>query len=581
MSLAPPRRTWTVPLVILLLTALTACSPGAAAPKADAASRGAPQAATLGVTTVRLPAKAAPAGAKLTLAKGSNPLPSEARAVLKSLTPPVQISLSGAQPLQPAMVSAHLDTAPVDPSRVYLVTEATSTSPVQLVPATWDAASGTISAPMSHFSVAFFGSIDVASILDQLKTVFTSTLNLGTPRPGCAGRSVTRNGTTYTLPSVYTGKGDGVMWPCLHVVGDKISVELKSNTGLPYRVRVSPKAAVAYGPTLDIGAAAVLAGYRNLVTNAPYSESLLIPGSTVTYKFTPADLPGTIQAKVDVGSHLALSTLWAVQYVLTVFHIDVKLLDQADVLKCLGDAVDAAGTTGTQPGAAPMAALMKSTISCTGPVVKATSGALTGVAGAVLSVLGGGAGLAVAGLQGAIRTATGTDLTTLKIGSVTAAAPAAYSTIVNPRYGLSCDVPADFIGQGVPEAGYSHVGNGDGLGYKSPDGQAQILCFGENNLGFMRNSTLGSTSAQQAYEQALASIRSSGGSVTYKALVGNEITVSGYSGEGAIYFLRILWGPGSIDTMRWGYPRSQQDQLQAAVEHSAATFRPGDLSSAH
>lgn len=418
MSLAPPRRTWTVPLAILLLTALTACSPGAAAPSADAASHGAPQAATLGVTTVRLPAKAAPAGAKLTLAKGSNPLPSEARAVLKSLTPPVQISLSGDQPLQPAMVSAHLDTAPVDASTVYLVTEATSTSPVQLVPATWDAASGTISAPMSHFSVAFFGSIDVASILDQLKTVFTSTLNLGSPRPDCAGRSVTRNGTTYTLPSVYTGKGDGVVWPCLHVVGDKISVELKSNTGLPYRVRVSPKAAVAYGPTLDIGAAAVLAGYRNLVTNAPYSESLLIPGSSVTYKFTPADLPGTIQAKVDVGSHLALSTLWAVQFVLTVFHIDVKLLDQADVLKCLGDAVDAAGMTGTQPGAAPMAALMKSVISCTGPVVKATGGALTGVAGAVLSVLGGGAGLAVAGLQGAIRTATGTDLTTLKIGTV-------------------------------------------------------------------------------------------------------------------------------------------------------------------
>jgi len=268
---------------------------------------------------------------------------------------------------------------------------------------------------MSHFSVAFFGSIDIGKILDQITTAFKSTLSLGRSRPDCAGKPVTRNGTTYTLPSVYTKNGDGVVWPCLQVSGNKVSLELQSNTGLPYRVRVGPKSEVTYGGTLDLGSAAVLAGYRNLVTKAPYSESLLIPNSSVTYKFSPPDLPGTIQAKVDVGSHLALTSVWAVQYLLTVFHIDIKLFDQADVLKCVGDAVDTAGLSGTQPSAAAMGSLMKSAISCTGPIVKAAGGVLGGVAATVLSVLGGGVGLVVAGLQGAIRTATGTDLTTLRI----------------------------------------------------------------------------------------------------------------------------------------------------------------------
>jgi hypothetical protein len=418
---APRRRLWTLPLITLLLTALTACSSSSVAPKADATRSGAPQATTLGVTTVQLPANGAPTGTKLTLAKGTNPLPLTAQDVVKSLTPPVQISLAGAQPLRPAMVIAHLDTAPVDLSKVYLVVQSTSNSPVQLIPATWDPARHTLSAPMSHFSVAFFGSIDIGKILDQITIAFKSTFSLGSPRPECAGKPVTRNGTTYTLPSVYTNKGDGVVWPCLGIAGDKISLELQSNTGLPYRVRVSPKAEVTYGGTLDIGAAAVLAGYQTLVTKAPYSESLLIPSSSVTYRFTPADLPGVVQAKIDVGSHLALTSVWAVQYLLTIFHIDVKLLDQADVIKCVGDAVDTAGLSGTQPSAAAMGSLMKSAISCTGPIVKAAGGVLGEVAAGVLSVLGGGVGLVVAGLQGAIRTATGTDLTTLKIETAQAA----------------------------------------------------------------------------------------------------------------------------------------------------------------
>jgi len=155
------------------------------------------------------------------------------------------------------------------------------------------------------------------------------------------------------------------------------------------------------------------------------------------------------------------------------------------------------------------------------------------------------------------------------------AAPVAYSAIVNPRYGFVCDVPANFLVQQAPA-------NGDGFSYQSPDGQAQILCFGSNNEPLIGNTSIGSTSARQAYQQELASHSSHGDSVTYQALVGNSITVSGIRGDnGQIYFDRILWGSGSIDTLSWTYARSLQSQLKALVEHSAGTFRPGDLASGH
>lgn len=144
--------------------------------------------------------------------------------------------------------------------------------------------------------------------------------------------------------------------------------------------------------------------------------------------------------------------------------------------------------------------------------------------------------------------------------------PVAYNRQGNGRFGFTCNVPASFVVQQASA-------NGDGFSYQGADGQAKITCFGSNNV---------STSVRQAYEQELASLRSEGDSVTYQALVGNAITVSGISrSDGGVYYRRILWGPGSVDTLQWSYPRSLLGQLKAAVEHSAATFHPGDLASSH
>jgi hypothetical protein len=68
--------------------------------------------------------------------------------------------------------------------------------------------------------------------------------------------------------------------------------------------------------------------------------------------------------------------------------------------------------------------------------------------------------------------------------------------------------------------------------------------------------------------------RSQGDSDTYDALVGNETTMAGKTGDNnQIYHERTLWGARSVDTLLWSYPRSLVGQLNAAVEHSPAQVR--------
>jgi hypothetical protein len=151
-------------------------------------------------------------------------------------------------------------------------------------------------------------------------------------------------------------------------------------------------------------------------------------------------------------------------------------------------------------------------------------------------------------------------------------APNAYVRRRNARFGFSFEIPASFLSMGTPA-------DGDGFVYRSPDGQAEVVAFGEiNNL---ENNQGASTSVRQAYEKELATLRSAGDSITYQALVGNAITFSGITSNREIYFTRIVWGPGSLNTLDWSYPRSQQGQLNGAVENSVATFQSGDLSSSH
>ncbi|MEV5302167.1 hypothetical protein [Amycolatopsis methanolica] len=76
-------------------------------------------------------------------------------------------------------------------------------------------------------------------------------------------------------------------------------------------------------------------------------------------------------------------------------------------------------------------------------------------------------------------------------------------------------------------------------------------------------------------------IRAEGGQVTVQCVEGELYTISGYRGDGRIFYERGFVGFGSTATLRWVYPRGNKDALDGPVSRTVKTFRAGDLSRPH
>lgn len=157
-------------------------------------------------------------------------------------------------------------------------------------------------------------------------------------------------------------------------------------------------------------------------------------------------------------------------------------------------------------------------------------------------------------------------VTALPSGRKTTAPSVAYRPYVNGRYGFGCDVPATFT------AGHEPA-NGDGLGFTDPSGQVQLVCSGVNNSDQL--------APHDAFLQALQYAQQDGKSVTLQTQPGDAYTISGTTRDGEIFYEHTVVGPGSENTIYWTYPPAQKQALDAVVQHSVQTFRPGDTSVSH
>lgn len=378
---------------------------------------------SLDSVSVTVPRGAAAVGKTLTMQPATSTLPTQAKQVLPALTPMVDVSLGGAQPLESVRISTVLSSTPPDPEALGLLTRNSTTGQWDLLQAQWNASTHTLSASVNHFSLFGFVRIDISPVLSQLKDVFSSTFDLSSAKPSCSGRPLTLNGVTYSLPSRYAGKGDGIVWPCLTKSNNKnhITVDLTNAGGLPYLVRAAPQADVAPQGSVDIGKAAILALYETFMSNEKYSQRLLLPGEKVSYTFPLGGTLPTVALELDSFAQTAMTLVWAVQYVLALLHIDIKILEDADALKCVGDLIGA--STSQKFDGRTVGAFAKSTISCFGTVAKQLGGVVSRVAVVVLAALGGGVSIVINDLIAIPRLWTGRDRTQFSLS-----APDAIST---------------------------------------------------------------------------------------------------------------------------------------------------------
>lgn len=160
-------------------------------------------------------------------------------------------------------------------------------------------------------------------------------------------------------------------------------------------------------------------------------------------------------------------------------------------------------------------------------------------------------------------------LTKLGKGDATPApsSTTAYTTYTNARFGFTTPVPAGYGQQ--PDAPV----NGDGVTFTDPSLDATFTVWGANNAE--RQST------QDVLSAVVLDIETAGGQVTFQRADGAGYTVSGYRGDGQIFYERGYVGRGSTAGLKWVYPREHKAALDAPVSRTADGFRPGDLARPH
>jgi len=116
----------------------------------------------------------------------------------------------------------------------------------------------------------------------------------------------------------------------------------------------------------------------------------------------------------------------------------------------------------------------------------------------------------------------------LLFGAGLAAAQAqSFTRHVNPRFGISLDVPSSWIARPMSD-------NGDGRVIVSPDGTAQVAMFGANIQG------------SAAQERARRSAPLDGETITYRHATISRVTVSGYRNGRVFYRAGVIGCVGTV-----------------------------------
>jgi hypothetical protein len=145
-------------------------------------------------------------------------------------------------------------------------------------------------------------------------------------------------------------------------------------------------------------------------------------------------------------------------------------------------------------------------------------------------------------------------------GDLIASDTKGYNRYVNARFGFSVDVPAGFTEDQPPA-------NGDGRSFTSRSGVDKVAVWGQYNVQ--------DETPKSAFDDALSG--SATQSVTYSALTGDVMVVSGINGDGNIYYWWETVGPGVIFVMDWEYPPSDKPTVGPLLEQAVKTFHPGLL----
>lgn len=426
-----------VTVLVAFTLLLAACTRSSAGPPAGSTSSGevsATRGATLtaGGISVIVPAGAVRSTTTAHLRPAARPLLDDpavrqpARTLLTAVGPAFELDLSGQQPLTPLTVTVAL---PALPDQALIVGLTDHAGTITALPGTLDRAPGRYTATVEHLSGFQFAFLNPSTVRNAFSAAARTALGLTGivgSKPTCAGQ---RADGGPSGPVVVTG-ATGPLWPCVSVDGPNVVVTVHSIDGLPWQVRA---AAGSYGGAAesDTKAAALQAIYNTLEPDRRYADGLVVGQGQGQWTIPLYALPVKMAGKVSTGAWLASAVVFSGLFLADAFTFgqdhDPKALadsyakavgDKGAGFDCLAAAARSV-SDGTAPSVPQLVALVQAGLACAAPFAQVVLGAgLGGLATLVLDVVSTGAAVVVGGLEGAVRTATGTDTTAWSVAAL-------------------------------------------------------------------------------------------------------------------------------------------------------------------
>lgn len=183
----------------------------------------------------------------------------------------------------------------------------------ELLPATWDSRTRTLSAQTTHLTSFFPGTLDYSGLRTTVRDNVDGFVGRKVDAPSCYGKPVKIGEVTYETAA----PEEDTVWPCVGERGGNLVVTLHSNSPLGWIVRSEPAASDRKELTdLSAGAAVNSVAYGSLLSSAVGDGVLLFPLGSSELTFTPPNVPRTLDLRVeaamtlvDIGVH-GTSMVW-------------------------------------------------------------------------------------------------------------------------------------------------------------------------------------------------------------------------------------------------------------------------------
>lgn len=350
----------------------------------------------------------------------------ELESVLSPIGGAVEISLGGRQPARPLRLQFPLPPG-VDPAHLVLVGNHGPDSESEVLPVTIEG--DAVTAELKRLSLFRLAEIRPNKLLTASGRHVAESLALaigaGSARPACAGLRVDLGASRMAVAG--GGWEQDVRppaWPCLETRPDGSVVFIAhANVALPWRAAASRGAALDGEVVLGSANTVLASIFHAMAGDARVATSLgingtqvLLPEGELRYRFPPGSLPGQIQFKASRGMALLAAGVFAADYSLKAFGIDLTVTGATGLYDCLVIAAKTLPSLEGPPSVGAAVAILRAGVGCVEQIAEHTLG--TGptatvrgrVATLVLSIVSSGAATVWGLIDGALRTAVGASV---------------------------------------------------------------------------------------------------------------------------------------------------------------------------